>query len=283
LSQRDREIGSIQTASAFKEWLVENHWFADCHVLGLNPLPSSSVGPPPDTASMVVAYQIQGDYTAHSLRVLRVYRLVMLRVHEYLLVTDWKDIGIQINDAISSTHCSRGIDALDSEDTIAFSIDLPAILTVRCEEATIEQLPNIVETVKPWLSDREVYARVPAARLPTPAQWVELFHEQGEEVAWHIYCEESKAISAVPQDYRGWFLQHTKFFGEGPQGLFFFACSSDKDGFHVTIENSGASHRLWHTAKIILGRFTGVLIRCGNCTLTGTEWIEELNRVEKTN
>src|SRR5262245_29261108 len=98
---------------------------------------------------MVLAYQIEGDYTAHSIRVLRAYRLVTLRVHEYHLITEWT--------TISSEHCSEGIDALDSEGTIAFSIDLPAILTVRCEEVTIEKLPNIVETVKPYLSDGEVY------------------------------------------------------------------------------------------------------------------------------
>lgn len=265
---------SIQTSSQFEEWLVEHNWLLDCRVLSLAPLPRSPQEPLPTAVSMELAYQIEGNYEAHSIRVSRKFRFLATGIREYRLA----DEG-----GISPNHWSQGMDLLVPDDGIAFRIDLPAFLFLRCDEIFIEELPNLVERVEPWLSDHTVFARVPAVSIPTPAEWVALFKRHNEEVVWHIYREQPKPTLEVPQaNYRGWFLQDPTCLDDEHQGLFFFSCNPDNEGFSVCVENSGASDRLWHVTKTILGQFKDVAIHCGNCIFSGQEWVKQLQTESTT-
>ena len=57
------------------------------------------------------------------------------------------------------------------------------------------------------------------------------------------------------------------------QGIFFFACKTEENGFRIQIQNQGASEELWHSAKTIIGEYNDVEVQCGNCEFTGPEWI----------
>lgn len=264
----------LETSAQFEAWLDEHRWFQDCRVLSVEPRPVAENAELPFTVHIQLAYQIDGNYLAHSIRVSRRFNIAAIGVRQYSLSEEG---------AISLDHCSNGIDVVEAEEAIAFCIDTPAILTVRCEQVSVEELPNLTEIVKPWLSDREVYACVPAGKLPTPAEWIALFSRYGEQVAWHIYGENPRATGEVPEtDYRGWFLQDPTCLDDSHQGLFFFACRPEHHGFSLQIVNHGTSEHLWHVAKTILGQFKDVEIRCGNCLFSGPEWVKQLQVESKT-
>lgn len=47
--------------------------------------------------------------------------------------------------------------------------------------------------------------------MPTTMDWMTFFEKHGQHVVWHIYGDEPKALSEVPQPrYEGWFLQSSK-------------------------------------------------------------------------
>ena len=259
---------TIDTPAKFEQWLTENGWFEDARILSIAPLPKSEQDSLPSTVTVELAYQIKGNHKAHSTRVSRAFRLVANDINEYHMSGDG---------SFTPEHWSEGIEILESDSVIAFKIDVPAILTLRCGVVTVEALPNLIETVKPWLSDREVYAKILSATLPTPAEWVNMFERFNQNVSWHIYGGESRPHSEVPQsNYEGWFLQIPEALDEKHQGVFFFACKPNGDGFRVQVKNHGASESLWHATMVILGQFKDVEVRCGNCEFHGAEWLEQL-------
>jgi hypothetical protein len=264
---------TLETSAQFEAWLNEHRWFADACVLSLTPLPCAGQGPLPESVTMELAYQIDGNWRAHSISTSRHMKLIATNIREYRLLEDRP---------ISPTHCSYGMELVSSaDDALAFSIDLPAILILRCGKATVEALPDLVEIIQPRLSNKDVSADVQGDRMPTPEEWVRLFEGQGAGVAWHVYGEQLKTTSEVPElDYRGWFIQDPQNLDVGHQGIFFFYCDANEHGFEVAIQNHGASPQLWRVAKRILGQFKHVQIRCGNCIMTGPEWLDALEEIE---
>lgn len=198
-----------------------------------------------------------------------------------LIASDIREYRFAEEDGpISPNHWSEGIESLSTDEGIAFTIELPAILTLRCGAILVEDLPHLVETVQPWLSDREVYACVPGMVPPTSAEWVTQFAQHGERVSWHIYADGPKPTSEVPfSEYRGWYLQDPSALDSQCQGIFFFASETTKDGLSVQVANAGASSHLWRAAQVILGEFSGVEVHWGNCVLSGPECLMELEKV----
>jgi hypothetical protein len=260
----------LDTRTRFEQWLSENDWFEDARVLSLKPFPNPERRLIPLTVNMEIAYQIEGNYKAYSTRISRVFQLIATGIQEYQLST---------GDTFSSEHWSNGIEILESDSPIAFQMDIPGTLTLCCEMLAVEQLPDLVETVRPWLSDRDVAAKIPASAMPSPEEWIRLFKKHNLNVAWHIYGSESKPTSEVPpSDYEGWFLQVPEELCDEHQGLFFFGCKPDSVGFSVNIHNHNASTLLWHTAEVIIGQFQDVEVHCGNCEFHGSEWLEQLSK-----
>jgi hypothetical protein len=258
---------ALHTNREFESWLSRNGSFHDCRVLRLDPYPLEEGCVPPGSATLELAYQIEGNYKAYSQRVSRAFRLSASGIQRYSLPKDGRHFP---------DHYSEGIDILDDCEAVGFQIDVPALLTVVCSSVDAEELPRLVETVQPWLSDREVYAEVPEATMPLPQTWVDWFEQLGHTVSWHIYGGEPRPPAAVPQgDYKGWFLQAQEDLDRLHQGIFFLSCKPVGSGFSVHIENHGAAPSLWRTAHRILGSFREATIRCGNCEFTSAEWLEE--------
>jgi hypothetical protein len=262
----------LHSRQEFESWLCENGSLHDCRILRLDPPPGSDEVPPPARAIIVLAYQIEGNYRANSRSVSKVFRLVLDGPRQYSLPSG----GLHRAD-----HCSEGIEILgEGTGPIAFEIDVPALLTVVCPNVIIEQLPDLIETVKPWLSEREIFLTARTTPMPTPNRWVELFEKQGQQVAWHIYGEKPKERGNIPADYQGWFLQFPAVLDQQHQGISFIHCRPTDAGFSVHIENHGASPSLWLAAKRILGEFTDAEIHCGNCEFTAEEWRRALEKHE---
>lgn len=273
LCQKGMAVLTINTRKGFEDWLIENAHFSDARVLSLSPTPEHNSSSVPSEVTVELACQIEGSYKAHSTRVSRVLRIQATNIAEYHLAGDG---------TVSSEHWSEGMESIDSDYPIAFEIDVPGPLTLCCSEISVEDLPDLIETVSPWLSDREVFAKVPAASLPTPAEWQTKFNELDQDVVWHIYRGAPQKTADVPSsNYEGWFLQAREDLIENQQGIFFFACKPDEDGFRVQIQNQGVSSSLWQAAMSILAAFHGGEIHCGNCEFSGGVFLAELENWNK--
>ncbi len=64
----------------------------------------------------------------------------------------------------SADHCMEGIELKESNH-ILFSIDTPKIIQVECERITVSESKDVVEIVKPWLSDTEIFVNVKSPNL----------------------------------------------------------------------------------------------------------------------
>jgi len=260
---------NISSAKALQEWLKGNDWFQDSRVLELNPRPESSLNPMPSEVTIDIASYAGGDHNENSKRMWRVFRLRATGIDEYRL---------EAGGTISEEHWSEGVEILDSQSPISLRFDLPGALTLRCAQITVEERPQFVETVKPWLSDWEVSARISSGSVPTPKEWLGLFKRHNQSPSWRTYGSESRPAHNVPEkDYEGWFLQAPDGQQER-QGIFFFSCKPQAQGFSVHLQNQGASRVLWRAAMNILGEFKDVEIKCGNRKFSGTDWLAELKR-----
>ena len=258
---------TLDTRTEFDRWLTEHHGFEDGRLLSLTPLPRREQSFLPSTVTFELAYQVEGNYKANSTRASRVFRLHASGIHEYHLSE---------GGSLSPEHWSEGIELLESGSPIAFRVDAPATLTLCCARVLVEELPRLVETVKPWISDHDVYVKVSSATMPSPAEWVKLFERYGQCVAWHVYRGEPGLVPEVPQsDYTGWFLQAPEALDEKHQGLFFFYCKPEGVDFVVHLQNHGASTLLWRAAMVILGQFPDAEVHCGNCEFHSSEWLAQ--------
>jgi hypothetical protein len=260
-------VHTVGNNDELAEWLSSHGEFEDGCVLALDPMPSTE-GLPPTVAKIDLAYLIEGNYKAHSRAVYRAFRLTADGLSEYSLAADG---------GFYPDNCIMGVELLDASQGVAFLIEVPARMIVRCAKLNVVQLPDLVVTVKPWVSEREVYAEVPTTPIPSPQEWVRLFQQSGVAVSWHIYGESATECSEVPQkDYQGWFLQASSEPDKTRQGVFFFSCRPQGNGFRVHIQNSAASASLWRAAKIVLGGFRNATVHCGNCEFSSSEWMSRL-------
>jgi len=141
----------IKTKDGFEKWLSKNYWFQDGRVQSPDPFPLPSEYPVPAEATIELAYQIKGNYKAYSTAVYKIYRLHLKDLEGY---------HYPAKESFSPDHCMEGVELLDSKNNISFTLDAPLIFTISCSEIIVEQLPDLIETVGPWLSEREINAKV---------------------------------------------------------------------------------------------------------------------------
>jgi hypothetical protein len=177
---------------------------------------------------------------------------------------------------------------LNAEEMILHMEELLAApaLAARRSDVSVEESPDLTAIAPPWLGTREVFAKIPSASLPTPAQWQRRFKDWDQDVVWHVYMGAPEQAEEVPAaSYEGWFLQSEKDFArqvqdDRHQGILFCVCKPDGDGFSVVIENEGASPALWLAALTTLAAFEGAEIHCGNYQFSGTEFLRELEWIK---
>jgi len=256
----------IKLRSEFEKWVETNYYFEDARMLHLEPIPGINNNELPSNIVMELAYQIEGNYKAYSVRKSRVFRLIFSSIAEYKLLGD---------EPYNPEHWSECMEIIESNLPIAFLIDVPGRLTLTCNEVNIEELPLLIEKVQPWLSNREIYAEINSMLMPTPEDWIQLFANYNHTVVWHYYKGEPVHVSNVPiSNYVGWFLQEPNTLDFDHQGIFFFTCAPNNLGFNLHIENHNASGSLWASVQKVIGNFKNAKINCGNCEFDNQQWLD---------
>jgi hypothetical protein len=261
------DLISINTKQELTNWLEENGNFEEAHCVEISPLPHSSDSPVPSEVIIVLKYLIEGNFKAFTPHTYRVIRVTCHSVQEFTIE----------DNSFNAKVCIDGIQMLDVED-LGIQSYVPSLLTLICKSIAVEELPSVIESREPWLSNRDIWVEVSNESKPSPKQWRERFLKMGQNVEWHIYSTTAKDVNDVPiDDYDGWFLQYPEVDDLARQGVFFSSCNDTAKGFNVSLSNHGASAELWEAVKEIIGSFTDALIHCGNCEFSSMEWNKVLS------
>lgn len=249
----------LTTNKEFETWLDENYWFEDAYCL--NFIANEEL----NNISLTLAYQIKGTYEAGSERIRRVFELVAENPR------DLPDITKII---FNPEHCMEGIELVETPEGIKFSLDIPRKLDIFCKKLSISQKQDLVDTVKPWVSETELFVHVvEGAAIPKPETWVSWFKGDGVDLSWRYYGGDPRESSAIPErNYEGWYLQELSAIPTTSEGLFFQHLKKQGDnlGFHV--RRTEFSDRCWRLFEKYLLNIESTKISCGNCKFTRREW-----------
>lgn len=244
-------------------WLDENGRLDGTEIKELSPHPSERVSA---TTSIRIELidQLAGTHEAGTQRNIRDVILTANAV-------EFSNLGPDLY--LGEGHHSDGIELLEAEGLIAFEIDVPDRLEIRCGELLVEISDEKTDITKPWVSDLELSVTVQGRNLPDPDEWRSWFASAGEEVLWRIFGSEAVERPVDPKDYSGWFLQKRDMIANSQQGLFFFSCRQTENGFsvHLQIENED-DQDLFEAAKRVVATFENAEVSCGNCRFTSAEW-----------
>ncbi|WP_437711744.1 hypothetical protein WMF45_41200 [Sorangium sp. So ce448] len=208
--------------------------------------------------------QVGGGYRAGEQRVVRQLELRAMDIEHYSVAESGYVPG----------HCCEGFEVLEHSPALAFELDVPGSLQLRCSRIEIHEIER-VETVPAWFSERGFDAHLPAPP-PSPAEWRRLFSGYSVAVTWRCYGGPPAEPDSVPADYTGWFIQTIERVPMTTGGLFVSSYRDARPG-GITLElNDPGARVLWVVAGVIVSEISGVEVSCGNVTLTGAAWREHL-------
>ncbi|HVK39442.1 MAG TPA: hypothetical protein VNA88_12965 [Candidatus Kapabacteria bacterium] len=255
----------IESREALSEWLASHHGFPDLFVLRMEPRPQPDGVPLLPVVRLELATQIDGGFEAGEKRTLRVFELTG---------EDAETFWMENPRGYDATFCNdQGMLQLDL-DRPGLQLEVPSRVQLVCRAITVRELADRTEIIQPWIDDAELSAQVRGYGLPSPADWVELFAQEGVSVVWRRFGEGPQTADAVPADYTGWYLQEPERFARaGGNGLFFFSSSARPGAFVVHVQNHDPdNHDLWKALQQILLHYPDLEIRTGNCRLDAATW-----------
>ncbi len=254
----------MNTNAEFAAWLDAHTWFEDAEAVELVTVPNG-LDDAADGVRLVLAELVQGTYEAGTTRTLRDYALTAVAVSS-------STVGPEL--VFAAGNCCTGIELLDETAGVAFRIEVPGSLEIRCGSLEIGVRGEWSESVRPWLSEREFGATISGLDVPPPDEWVRRFREQGAAVCWRVYGGEPEPTPRHASDYVGWFLQSPERVSSTDGGLLFFACTRRNGDLAVQWQRSGddVTDELWQAAKYVLGAFDAASVWSGNCRFSPDEW-----------
>ena len=252
----------FENNSDFSKWLDSNFWFQDGYLLDYR------LDRTKNTSSLVLAYQIDGTYEANTERTLKVFSVNAEGISNCpsLDEGEW-----------SADYCLEGLDVKDSSHVL-FTLDAPKPIEIECRRVIVQEEPNKIEVVKPWLSDNELFISVQERCLPTPLEWLHWFKDSGHNLGWRYYSGKLKDPDSVPQQsYDGWYLQDSSRIPETSQGLFFRHCKQDGNAFEISFQRTELCDNIWNSLKEIVLGLKNIEIRSGNCKFDNEQWEIKVN------
>jgi len=250
----------FDSSNEFETWLSEYNFLEDAYILAVDKEP----------LTVTIGCIISGNYRANSERQILPFSLQP----EVIVAWDFD----QKVPSIPNDYYVYGIQALQVADGIRLDFGDPADFSLVANRIKVTQLPVVIDTFRPWTSDREFYVTANLIEIPTPGFWLEQFKKRGEDISYRYIYGERKALAEIPYpDYSGYFFQLTARIAGTADGIFIKFLSLKDQRFSVSFE-------LWDKdlnsqfmiLQQIVGEFKDVEIDCGNCIFSGPEWIQYL-------
>ena len=266
----------INNKAEFGVWLDSNFWLEDAIINTLKPHPrltTENDNKYPNQVKLIFTLQVEGSLQAGEKRWVRDIEII---------ARDLQNYSISFENGFIEGYCCQGIELIEVKEGIGFTLNVPGILKVICNQIEVSQSSDREEIVKPWFNPNEFFAYAILGRLPTPEDWLNQLREKNLDVVWRYYYSEEIASARIPKDYTGWFIQLRSRLDENPQGLFFQHCQLTGEKLSLHLRNcDNVSHRLWIEAGKYVATFPEVTISCGNTTMSKTKWLAYLAQFDK--
>lgn len=249
----------IRDKNSLAEWLDQNEWFEDGFI--------SKIIRNKANLTIRMGYQSAGTYIAGEPKELTEYELKPKNVSSWTWESE--------NDFRPSyDSCIEGVDILEAGFGLKF--ETPKIIELACEYIEIEEPLTINTVTKPWISQREFFAKAHGWRSPSPDYWIKELKLRGLDVGFRYYCGEWRDVSRIPYpDYSGYYVQHLDKIDQTKEGVFLRFVNHNDSGLRMTIElKEFVSEDIFKEMQSIMSNWPNVNINCGNVSFTGEEWIK---------
>lgn len=246
----------ITTYDKLNQWLEENDYFEDGHILRIEDHP----------LAITVGYTIKGNYKANTEKHIRSFTIAPNKILQ------WND---SLYDLVpSDVGVIESIEPLEVESGIGLQFFMPTLATLVAESFNISEPEIIKTTFKPWVNTEHVFATAPMDEIPKPIFWKQKLQEKGYDIVFRYYAGESKQIEQIPYpDYTGYFIQLADKVGDTQEGILIEYLSIENHEVSISFKkmDENLAH-VWMNLTAILADIPKVKINCGNCEFTGDEW-----------
>lgn len=260
----------IDDRETLTQWLQMHHGFPDLFVLRMEPRPRTNAVPVLPTVTLELATQIDGGFEAGEMRTLRVFQISAEEVRTF-----W----IEDPRRYDAGYCDdTGIRQLDT-DGLGLQLHVPSRVQLVCGAIVVRELADREEIIQPWIDDMEMGVKVVGYELPSPADLISMFAQEGVSVVWRRFGEGPQPADHVPADYSGWYVQQPERFAkDAGDGIFVFGASARQGSFVLHVQNHDPLNReLWRAMQQMLLHYPNIEIRTGNCRLNASLWRQYMN------
>ena len=251
---------SINTYSDLDEWLSENNYFEDGYILEIEKAP----------LTITIGYIVSGNYKANEERQILAFKLEPLKIIEWTY-----------NESLftpSADYCIEGIDPIDSPSGIRLKFVHGSSFSLVADSLKISEPYIITDTFKPWTSDNEISAVAEIDSVPSPEFWLEKLKEKGHDLFYRYIYGEIKPVEEIPYpDYSGYYLQMSDRINTTSGGIFVRHIKQNGKFTAITFEKQDKFLAPeWQDLTRVIASLNNIIIHCGNCQFTGTEWEQYL-------
>ncbi len=216
-----------------------------------------------------------GSYDAGQLRKVERFRFSGYHVQQ------WSANFIQKDYALDGLLID-GVEVDDDKQLIDILID--GNIHLQCSSIEIELLPEATIVNRPLVTTRTAVVHFPNTVLPNPAQWLQWLAEIGAACTWRQNYGDAVRAESLPQDdYEGWFMQAANLVDSTTSGVMLKTLKQFDGGFFAELddwnqpEEPHAYSPMWRLLSQVAASKPHSSVRCGNCLLTGPEWLESLD------
>jgi hypothetical protein len=209
----------FDSCNELETWLSGYNFLEDVHILAVDKAP----------LTITIGCIISGNYRANSERQILPFALQP----EVVIAWDFD----QKVPSFSDDFYVSGILAFQEANGIRLDFGDPADFSLVTNRIKITQLPIVIDTFRPWASDREFFVTANLNQIPTPDFWLDQFKIRGEDISYRYIHGERKAPAQIPYpDYSGYFFQLTDRIGDTSSGIFIKFLGLKGQRFSVTFE-----------------------------------------------
>lgn len=251
---------TIHTYTDLDEWLSDNFYFEDGHVLAIqeNPL------------EIIVGYNVKASYKANSERHIQAFKIIPSKVMEWVFEKE--------RIAIGDENYIEYIEASNVENGLCLEFSTPIMIRLVTDALIIEEQELIKTRFKPWVSETELSLTTDFPEIPRPEFWREALSKYGHEIVFRYYAGDERQPNQVPYpDYQGYYIQLADKINSTQEGIFLRHLNLENGKLNLTFENNDEElQHVWDDLTLILADFPNAKISSGNCEFTGAQWKQYL-------
>jgi hypothetical protein len=251
---------TIHTFKELDEWLSDNFYFQDGHVLAVkeNPIQIS------------VGYNVKANYKANSERHILSFKLIPSKIIEWTFDKEYINTG--------DDNYIEDIAAIKLEKGIGLEFYTPTQFRLVTDKLIIEEQELIKTTFKAWTSETEIYLTAELSEIPRPEFWKEELGKYGHDILFRYYAGDIRQPEQVPYpNYQGYYLQLADRINSTQEGVFLKYLKVENGKLGLSFQNKDKEIKnVWDDLTLILADLPKANLKSGNCEFTGTKWKQYL-------